>query len=154
LIEPRIDRAGRPRIHWRGAGRQFEGQVGKPKRKILVVYALAGFVVALAVLLMLGSGDPLDPIPTWLGLLFMGILAISIWTGGAVARAAADRQELTGADWFNFEAILKSLPLGLAVIVPLLVLEGILLEQEIGRLAAVPLLAFAFLVGQNIRKAY
>ena len=128
--------------------------MGKPKRKILVVYALAGFVVAWAVLLMLGSGNLLDAIPTWLGLVFMGILAISIWVGGAVARAAADRQELTRADWLNIEAILKSLPLGLALIVPLLVLEGVLLEEEIGRLAAVPLLAFAFLVGQNIRKAY
>lgn len=118
-------------------------------------YALAGF--ALAIVLLVATypagatyGSWTEPVPTLTILGFTAILALFCWVGGAVAEAAAADPAASAVNW---PAILRSLPMGALVVAGLLALTALLLQLELGRLAFLPVVGLAIVIGRRARAA-
>jgi hypothetical protein len=121
-------------------------------RKHFLVWLIAGVAIALACMLATAQGAAGKPFAMQL-VVFFGIVGAGAWIGAACAEAAAALPDPSRAPLMNAPAILRSLPLGVALIVVAVAAAGAFNAAEFGVLAEAPPLLLVIYAAGRVRRA-
>lgn len=121
-------------------------------RKHFFVWLIAG--VAIAAFYVFVTSDGLyREAPNRRLIVFFALIGACAWIGAATAEAAAALPDPERSSSFNIPAILKSLPLGVALIAGAVAASTALNGAGFGALAAAPLLLLVIYAGGRVRRA-